>query len=49
MSDREKRIGEAGAALIDMMAGAWLTGVRRLPCLLVVHGSCGANRSEKET
>jgi LacI family transcriptional regulator len=37
---------EAGAALLEMMAGGKLGGVRRLPCSLVVRGSCGANRSE---
>ena len=37
---------EAGAALLEMMAGAKLAGVRRLPCSLVVRGSCGANRSD---
>ncbi len=36
---------EAGAALLEMMAGARFTGVRRLPCSLVVRGSCGANPS----
>lgn len=33
---------EAGAALQAMMAGEPLSGVRRLPCSLVVRGSCGA-------
>jgi LacI family transcriptional regulator len=33
---------EAGAALIEMMAGRALAGVRRLPCSLVVRSSCGA-------
>ena len=37
---------EAGAALLEMIAGSKLTGVRRLPCSLVVRGSCGASRSE---
>ena len=37
---------EAGAALLEMMAGARLCGVRRLPCSLVVRDSCGANRSD---
>ena len=37
---------EAGAALLEMMAGARLAGVRRLPCSLVIRGSCGANRSD---
>ncbi|THD49911.1 MAG: LacI family transcriptional regulator, partial [Bradyrhizobium sp.] len=36
---------EAGGALLDMIAGKPLAGVRRLPCSLVVRGSCGANRS----
>ena len=35
---------EAGAALLEMMAGQKLAGVRRLPCSLVVRGSCGADR-----
>ena len=34
--------GEAGAALIEMIAGHPLAGVRRLPCSLVVRASCGA-------
>ena len=38
---------EAGAALLEMMAGRRLTGVRRLPCSLVVRGSCGANPSNR--
>ena len=33
---------EAGAALLEMMAGGKLAGVRRLPCSLVIRGSCGA-------
>jgi LacI family transcriptional regulator len=37
---------EAGAALLEMIAGSKLTGVRRLPCSLVIRGSCGASRSE---
>ena len=36
---------EAGAALLEMMAGRRFTGVRRLPCSLVVRGSCGADPS----
>jgi LacI family transcriptional regulator len=32
---------EAGACLIDMMAGRTIAGVRRLPCSLVVRESCG--------
>jgi LacI family transcriptional regulator len=37
---------EAGAALLDMMAGRQFAGVRRLPCSLVVRSSCGANPSD---
>jgi LacI family transcriptional regulator len=33
---------EAGAALLEMIAGGTLAGVRRLPCSLVVRASCGA-------
>ena len=33
---------EAGAALLDMMAGRGVAGVRRLPCSLVIRNSCGA-------
>jgi LacI family transcriptional regulator len=33
---------EAGASLIEMMAGRALHGVRRLPCSLVIRDSCGA-------
>lgn len=33
---------EAGLRLIDLIGGARLTGVRRLPCSLVVRESCGA-------
>jgi LacI family transcriptional regulator len=33
---------EAGAALLEMMAGRRLAGIRRLPCSLVVRDSCGA-------
>ena len=35
---------EAGAALMEMMTGRALEGVRRLPCSLVVRDSCGAKR-----
>ena len=35
---------EAGAALLEMMTGRALEGVRRLPCSLVVRDSCGAER-----
>ena len=34
--------GEAGAALLEMIAGESLAGVRRLPCSLAVRASCGA-------
>jgi LacI family transcriptional regulator len=34
---------EAGAALLEMMAGRALKGVRRLPCSLVIRDSCGAS------
>jgi LacI family transcriptional regulator len=33
---------EAGAALLHMIAGHKVAGVRRLPCSLVVRESCGA-------
>jgi LacI family transcriptional regulator len=33
---------EAGASLMEMMAGRALKGVRRLPCSLVIRDSCGA-------
>jgi len=33
----------AGECLLDMMAGRAVAGVRRLPCLLVVRESCGAD------
>ena len=33
---------EAGAALLEMIAGRRLAGLRRLPCSLVVRESCGA-------
>ena len=35
---------EAGACLLDMMAGRAIVGVRRLPCSLIVRESCGAIR-----
>jgi len=35
---------EAGACLLDMMAGRVIAGVRRLPCSLIVRDSCGAGR-----
>ena len=35
---------EAGASLLEMMAGRSLAGVRRLPCSLVIRNSCGARR-----
>jgi LacI family transcriptional regulator len=34
---------EAGVALIEMMGGRALKGVRRLPCSLVIRESCGAS------
>ncbi len=37
---------EAGAALLEMMAGRKFAGVRRLSCSLVVRGSCGAMPSD---
>ena len=38
-----KELGrEAGLRLIDLIGGARLTGVRRLPCSLIVRESCGA-------
>ena len=37
---------EAGAALMEMIAGSKLTGVRRLPCSLIVRDSCGGARAE---
>jgi LacI family transcriptional regulator len=40
---------EAGASLLEMMAGRRLAGVRRLPCSLVIRDSCGARRrAERE-
>ena len=39
---------EAGACLLDMMAGRVITGVRRLPCSLVVRDSCGARQHSSE-
>jgi LacI family transcriptional regulator len=33
---------EAGRRLIEVIGGAVLNGVRRLPCSLVVRESCGA-------
>jgi LacI family transcriptional regulator len=35
---------EAGAALLEMIAGRPLAGMRRLPCSLVIRASCGAPR-----
>ena len=35
---------EAGASLLEMMAGRRLAGVRRLKCSLVIRDSCGARR-----
>ncbi len=43
-----KELGrEAGRRLIDLIGGAELSGVRRLPCSLVVRESCGANGAAK--
>ena len=40
---------EAGRTLIAMIGGAAPRGIRRLPCSLVVRGSCGARQaSERE-
>jgi len=39
---------EAGAALIEMMSGVRHSGVRRLPCSLVVRASCGALQTKAE-
>ena len=36
---------EAGASLMEMMAGRALKGVRRLPCSLVIRDSCGARHA----
>ena len=33
---------EAGRALMSVIAGEGMRGVRRLPCTLVVRDSCGA-------
>ena len=38
---------EAGASLLEMIAGRRVAGVRRLPCSLVVRASCGALREPK--
>jgi LacI family transcriptional regulator len=38
---------EAGVRMIDMIGGAHLKGVHRLPCTLVVRDSCGANRQRR--
>ena len=38
---------EAGACLLDMMAGRTIAGVRRLPCSLFIRESCGAVTEEK--
>ena len=43
-----KELGrEAGRRLIDLIDGAELSGVRRLPCSLVVRDSCGASGATK--
>jgi LacI family transcriptional regulator len=39
---------EAGASLLEMMAGRSLAGVRRLPCSLAIRDSCGARRHGRE-
>ena len=42
---------EAGESLLAMMAGQRTAGVRRLPCSLVVRGSCGMSakaRTERQ-
>ncbi len=39
---------EAGGCLLEMMAGRRLSGVRRLPCSLVVRGSCGAPADQRD-
>ena len=39
---------EAGAALMEMMGGRALKGVRRLSCSLVIRDSCGARRPRAE-
>jgi LacI family transcriptional regulator len=38
---------EAGASLLEMMAGGRLAGVRRLPCSLVIRDSCGVPRRDE--
>ena len=38
---------EAGHSLLQMMAGRKLSGVRRLPCSLIVRESCGASAGEQ--
>jgi LacI family transcriptional regulator len=40
---------EAGRRLMDMIGGASLKGVRRLPCSLVVRQSCGANSAQQQS
>ena len=39
---------EAGHSLLQLMAGRKLSGVRRLPCSLVVRESCGAPAGERQ-
>jgi LacI family transcriptional regulator len=42
-----KELGrEAGRRLIDLIAGARLRGVRRLPCTLVLRHSCGGRQPD---
>jgi LacI family transcriptional regulator len=36
---------EAGSALLKMITEGRFAGIRRLPCSLVIRGSCGANSS----
>jgi LacI family transcriptional regulator len=44
-----KELGrEAGRRMVDLIGGKRLTGVRRLPCSLVVRESCGGVRSGSE-
>lgn len=38
----------AGSRLLELIAGANLRGVRRLPCSLIVRESCGAGRAESQ-
>jgi LacI family transcriptional regulator len=38
---------QAGLSLMQLIGGERLTGVRRLPCTLVVRESCGANAANR--